>query len=859
MAIGDDFATDYVTKLVYHSSSISSAKSFNANTAAYTDETTDINNTTANDVALPPIQITTVGDAIYFGKDKFNKITLNVGTAGVYSGFTLQWQYWNGAWVALSVTDPTSFFTVAGTNNITFTAPSDWAQTAIDGVTKYWVRCVVTGTSTPSITTAPLGTQGWIEGITVWSVNAFYSWHMDIFDEQGAMDDDVPMSAQTPNAYTVINGWFINDESHNFLKEGAIATSRGDTIIALLTFQASGYTNCVSTDIGKQVVWSAVERGPLLAYNNTTRKWWVRTTASFAPPLAITITSGTGAGTATAFDNTGEDLYSNIYTLGTIESGTDIYIYQYGSKISAWWSSGHIDILVKVKEYGSEIDGAVITVYARVYTDLYDFYEIDLTAGGRNAIPLATSDDLDNATAVATILNLMDSIRIMFVNGTLPYGTKTGNDPVAHRVIRGGTSNATAHILNAPAGTSGTFTLGSIVGTFQSAETIEICEELAFDAQTAQFATLGATITGGTSAATGVLRRAIQDPQGSGTTGILFLTGITGTFADNETVSGGSGSATSNIPTGIVANTFSASTTAAVTFAATITKDLDNGAGAVPYNIVIDLNTKSVANLYELVKALNRRLSTIQTYPTNGTTTVYAYNGEFYQKANTTYSQLKKASPLGTFAGGKFFGARGIWIEDMAGGDVEDYSLIDASNATQTPPSTSTIKVVAMIASTDRVIVAESTGTGTTIVKRNQYTLTSQTNQSYIEVSGAIADDAPTSGVVRVVVDYGLATETEDIYNYTSIDRSGANDRFILAAATGKTYDSGDRAYNPYVDGLSNASGEREVAVKYSGATKYIVTKARKAGYIPFQVAGSFAAGATTVTAIRTSDGIYQP
>ena len=48
---------------------------------------------------------------------------------------------------------------------------------------------------------------------TVYSVNALYSWLMNTFDEQGAMDDDVPMSAQTPNAYTLINEWFIDDET----------------------------------------------------------------------------------------------------------------------------------------------------------------------------------------------------------------------------------------------------------------------------------------------------------------------------------------------------------------------------------------------------------------------------------------------------------------------------------------------------------------------------------------------------------------------------------------------------------------------------------------------------------------------
>ncbi|WP_434733762.1 hypothetical protein NL154_05690 [Rhizobium sp. YTUHZ044] len=66
---------------------------------------------------------------------------------------------------------------------------------------------------------------------------------------------------------------------------------------------------------------------------------------------------------------------------------------------------------------------------------------------------------------------------------------------------------------------------------------------LNFDAQTANF-TVGATVTGGTSGATGV----IQSQVDSGTTGYLILGNITGTFVDNEIVAGGGGSATVNGP-----------------------------------------------------------------------------------------------------------------------------------------------------------------------------------------------------------------------------------------------------------------------------------------------------------------------
>lgn len=64
---------------------------------------------------------------------------------------------------------------------------------------------------------------------------------------------------------------------------------------------------------------------------------------------------------------------------------------------------------------------------------------------------------------------------------------------------------------------------------------------LNFDARTAPFVK-GTTVTGGTSGATGKIAKIT----GTGTTGSLYLYQITGTFQDNEIISGGGGSATVN-------------------------------------------------------------------------------------------------------------------------------------------------------------------------------------------------------------------------------------------------------------------------------------------------------------------------
>lgn len=709
-------------------------------------------------------------------------------------------------------------------------------------------------------------------GTTVYTGQELYSWLMDSFDEQAAMDNTVPISAQTPTEYTMINGWYLDigeaSKAYHYLKGGAIKTDGYLTEIQVL--ELDGYTNCIATDIGKMVQDDVVDAGPLLSYDNTAQKWWIRTGSGDAilDNSAMTITGGTGAGAALGDSVDGEDLYANIYTLGTIEATGLMYICQAGTKIDPdWWDAdNHIDVLVQVKEAGVEIDEGKITLYLRVYTDLFDNYEIDLTAGGRNAIPLATFDDPDNQTAVATVMAYMADIEVHFMNGELTYDTKTLDDPIAYMALHGETNNSTAILLDAggESAASGTFQLGDVEGTtWADNEPLGICSELAFDAQTALFTTMAQTITGGTSSATATLRRVLQDPELEGDVGVLYVTGVAGgPFQDNETLTGSTeGSATSNIPTGIVANTFDAlvAGVSAFTHDNQITKDLDNGNGAQPYNVVIDLNGEAVSKMYEYVKALTRRVGTLEFYTSTGSA-IDKIEGFQYQRAVSTHT-LKKASPLGTFAGGTFFGAQGVWIEDMAGADSESYSLIDHLGVTQDPPTMATLKVISMVATNDRLLMCESTGTGQTAIKKNQYTLTTQpVSQDHLEVSGAIADDAPSSGVVRAVYDYGLPTEGEDIYTYTGINRVPADDEYTgLSPVTARAYDSADRAYNPYLDENADASGEAEETVKYSGATKYIVTRCRYKGYIPFSVAGSFAAAGITVTAIRTADGIYQP
>lgn len=334
----------------------------------------------------------------------------------------------------------------------------------------------------------------------------------------------------------------------------------------------------------------------------------------------------------------GNDVYANIYTIGTIEAGTQLYVLQNGSAITPWWSTGHIDILVKVRADGVLIDSGTLVIFARELSDKFDNFQTTIT-GGRNAIPLATEDDINNQTSGATLAGYNDI-----------------------------------------------------------------------------------TITFGTAA-----------------------------------------------------------------------KNLNNGNGAVNYDVVIDCATRSLSQVYEYLKYITRRGST---------TNLNGVNGQFYRYANAAYSEIKGA-PFGTFAGGKFFGARGVWIENYDANDAKNFQLIDAAGATQTPPNVVPVKVTGVV-SGDRVAVFRLDGVGGEIDK-TMYT-------------------------------YNLAGST-----------------FTLAASH-TPYSNNADLYIPLLD-TQASSTTAQTTLTYSSDIPVLVV-VRRYGILPFEVESTVGNVGMSVAAIRTTDTI---
>lgn len=135
-------------------------------TPAQVTETAAAQSRAVNDMTLLPA-VPAPNDAYYFGFNiLWNYLILNIGIAGA-GVWTITWEYWNGAWVALGgVTDGTTHFrAAAGLHNVTFTRPGDWALTNVNAAgNMYWIRGRVSAYT--SVVTQPKGTQAWCVTIT---------------------------------------------------------------------------------------------------------------------------------------------------------------------------------------------------------------------------------------------------------------------------------------------------------------------------------------------------------------------------------------------------------------------------------------------------------------------------------------------------------------------------------------------------------------------------------------------------------------------------------------------------------------------------------------------------------------------
>lgn len=98
----------------------------------------------------------------------------------------------------------------------------------------------------------------------------------------------------------------------------------------------------------------------------------------------------------------GNTLYSGMKTIGSIVAASPIYVVQNSVKLSTWWGTGHVQIVIKVKDGGSLIDSGNVTAYSRKYGQTFSHFDANLAAGSESAAAITTQVDGSIVSIAAT-------------------------------------------------------------------------------------------------------------------------------------------------------------------------------------------------------------------------------------------------------------------------------------------------------------------------------------------------------------------------------------------------------------------------------------------------------------------------
>lgn len=696
------------------------------------------------------------------------------------------------------------------------------------------------------------------EGTTgTYTINQLYSAMQTLQDESDTIDDGTCFNADTPVEYTIgsidqndNDPWYITFDLMEHITGGSLKTAGWtrtegtDTGIVIIPgtnvdMAAADIGDGVSGTDGDGTLLEIIEgdKGDFIVVRPDSNAAGDSFKTNGQTITCDTAPNHTFTQHATEDNNTGEMIWANLYTIGTVDDNVHMYVYQgefdastpaspatdnsdrvysVNSSTIDYWGEGHIDICAPNKRWwrlASEgawdaVDSGYFRVYARKGGDLYSSFEVatSTTSGGRNPVPLQTSADLNQGT-----------------------GTKTVS-----------------------------FT-GSITGTF----------------------TDGEVITQATSDARGVLD---LDNSDTGTNGYLSYFpiaesgsgGLLTAFNNTNIITGddSGASCTSNgtpadagpsLSTWFTNNAFPDLKIGNTAVQAVTNKDIDNDGTDEHYGIVVDCNSNPLDEVYEWLKYICQYTQgdtdTVEQAFTDdisqadifgeefvGATAYFGYSaisgtlaeGEGLTQATSgatgymichdttndvvllrntrgsfnSSNQIDSdvdadyftpdeagnfaatvSSPFGTFAGGTFFGARGIILENWVAGDENSFILTDMEGNTKERPTSITITVSNVhgnaVTETDSDLVGVYLldGSGGDIDKDLLTCDGGEVEGGTTIATSAIPDWPPSSG--RLLLS-DVSENDEYIIGYSSYDTG--TDTFTLDSATFSALTAGTNA-----------------------------------------------------------------
>lgn len=445
----------------------------------------------------------------------------------------------------------------------------------------------------------------------------------------------------------------------------------------------------------------------------------------------------------------GDEIYTNYFHLGGLNTSTsNIYLEQDGDVLEQFWDAGSHDVLIRNKNKNVEIDSGRVTWYCRPFGDLYDFAVVS-AIGLRNPVGINTFNDSNNATAYTTVRddtnNYYHRIMVGWASHTLEFDGGSGVIE-AGDVVYNSTRSEAAMVVRVPDSvTSGTdmhlAAHGSTLSTWADSDSLDLLDYVDFDAQVYEFGLDDVVDNGGGVSGT---VRFVQ--QFGGTRGRLWLSGISGgSWSNDDPIEVGATQYATADGDQQGANTWAGAVhTSGATSDTTALLDIGQG-GEQPYNVHFILDGATGLQMYEFMKFITEERAGSTTdpatflYPNNT-----AVQGRLYQLASSSYgaADLNKQAPFGSFAGGRFFGARGVFISGIAGADSQNYELIDANGTTRTPPNFQTVSVTGTVNGESLAVYErwhdEPTGTVTFATSDDSITINSGGDFDGIEVGALI-------------------------------------------------------------------------------------------------------------------------
>ncbi len=619
------------------------------------------------------------------------------------------------------------------------------------------------------------------------TVKELYLALMDLSDGITQMREGEPISAATPTDYTLgqidnndPDPWFIDKTTVEHLT-GALLRTAGwarveGTDPGIIRVPITG-GDLVDSDIGSDITDSDTAVGTLLDF--TTIEAWIRpdtsdTDDSFSLNPTGTLDCNSNSTTQNGAPESGASLWSNPFSIGSLAANTHIYIYQNAlllseykdTDIEAWWARDHFDVLVSVQEVGVLVDEGFVTVLARQYSKGDDYFITDLSAGIRTPIPFSTAVDLDNLTGYLTI----------------PTGAFSGGPFTVGEEITD--SDGAAGIVRAQvADTSLDYYLLDNLADFQSAN------EITGSSSNAQATPSGASSSAGPAALAGLSithAKAQYDITEDGINEFYSIVidvsdeALTAAWEWIKYITRRGNLATGNTD-GIAAESYlgndyrilySTINVSGLVEGETVTQLVTGATGTV----VADHDTDS-DNYILILRNSRGTFSDTDDIESDG-------DSDNSVSAPFTVTPLVpvKQSPLGSFAGGTFFGADGVVLINVAGADENSYQLTDDLGNVVTAPTKITLKIENTRLLDELLFARTSAG----LLDDSEYSIeTAGLASGTIKVDPNIVTDTPPNGRVVVRDD---AAGLEHYYRYTSKD---ATDTFTLFDSAAQVAEGG--------------------------------------------------------------------